>query len=90
MTNVKRSLRSYNALTGEFVDRVLDPAYFGGLCEYVYNGEWRKFTYEAFCESLQYRDDEKNYRKPYNYHTYQFMVRLATALCDLPSARACF
>lgn len=67
-------VQGYNALTGEFVDRVLDPAYFGGQCEYVYNGEWRKFTYEAFCESLQYRDDEKNYRKPYNYHTYQFMA----------------
>lgn len=66
---------SYNVLTGEFVNPVLDPKYFGGKCEYVYNGEWRKFTYESFCESLQYRDDEKNYRKPYNYHTYRFVVR---------------
>lgn len=65
---------SYNVLTGEFVDPVLDSKYFGGKCEYVYNGEWRKFTYESFCESLQYRDDEKNYRKPYNYHTYRFVV----------------
>lgn len=67
-------LPSYNVLTGEFVDPVLDSSYFGGKCEYVYNGEWRKFTYESFCESLQYRDDEKNYRKPYNYHTYRFVV----------------
>lgn len=67
-------LSSYNVLTGEFVDPVLDPMYFGGKCEYVYNGEWRKFIYDSFCENLQYRDDEKNYRKPYNYHTYRFVV----------------
>lgn len=56
------------------MDYVLDPTYYGGKCEYVYNGEWRKFTYDALCESLQYRDDEKNYRKPYNYHSYRFVV----------------
>lgn len=89
MTNEKFFF-SFNILSGEFVDHVLDPTYFGGQCDYVYNGEWRKFTYEAFCESLQYRDDEKNYRKPYNYHTYQFMVPLSSTLCDLLSAWECF
>ena len=58
----------------DFVDKVLDPNYFGETCEYVYNGEWREWTYDAFCENLNYNDVEKNYRKPYNYHTYQFMV----------------
>lgn len=65
---------SYNTLTGEFVDHVLDPKYFGGKCAYVYNGEWKKFTYDSFCENLRYNDDEKNYRKPYNYHAYRFVV----------------
>lgn len=61
-------------MTGEFVDPVLDPNYFGGKCEYVYNGEWRKFVYDTFCESLHYNGAEKNYRKPYNYHNYRFVV----------------
>uniref|UniRef100_A0A3Q3XCT9 MACPF domain-containing protein n=1 Tax=Mola mola TaxID=94237 RepID=A0A3Q3XCT9_MOLML len=70
----QRGIQGFNILTGEFVDRVLDAKYFGGKCEYVYNGEWRKFTYDTFCESLQYKEDEKNYRKPYNYHTYRFVA----------------
>lgn len=74
-------LTSYNILTGEFVDPVLDSKYFGGKCEYVYNGEWRKFIYDSFCENLHYRDDEKNYRKPYNYHTYRFVVRYSKNSC---------
>uniref|UniRef100_A0A8C5NA67 MACPF domain-containing protein n=1 Tax=Gouania willdenowi TaxID=441366 RepID=A0A8C5NA67_GOUWI len=71
----ERGTQGYNILTGDFVSHVLDPKYFGGECEYVYNGEWRKYIYEAFCESLQYNDEEKNYRKPYNYHTYQFVAQ---------------
>ncbi|XP_061755293.1 complement component C8 alpha chain-like [Nerophis ophidion] len=70
----ERGTQGYNALTGEFVDQVLDPKYFGGKCDYVYNGDWRKFTYDAFCENLHYNEDEKNYRQPYNYHTYQFVA----------------
>ncbi|XP_072297255.1 complement component C8 alpha chain [Eucyclogobius newberryi] len=70
----KNGIRGYNILTGEFVDPVLDPHYYGEMCEYVYNGEWNKFTYDAFCEKLSYNAAEKNYRKPYNYHTYQFVV----------------
>nr|XP_057922383.1 complement component C8 alpha chain [Doryrhamphus excisus] len=68
----ERGTQGYNALTGEFVDHILDPKYFGGQCEYVYNGDWRKFTYDSFCENLHYNEDEKNYRKPYNYHIYRF------------------
>ncbi|XP_037315433.2 complement component C8 alpha chain [Pungitius pungitius] len=71
----ERGTQGYNVLTGDFVDRVLDPNYFGGKCEYVYNGEWRKFIYDAFCENLHYNEDEKNYRKPHNYHTYQFVAQ---------------
>nr|AFZ93888.1 complement component 8 alpha [Oplegnathus fasciatus] len=70
----ERGTQGYNVLTSEFVDHVLDPRYFGGKCEYVYNGEWRKFNYDAFCENLHYNEDEKNYRKPYNYHAYRFVA----------------
>ncbi|XP_044224891.1 complement component C8 alpha chain [Thunnus albacares] len=74
----ERGTQGYNILTGDFVDYVLDPKYFGGKCEYVYNGEWRKFIYDSFCESLHYKEDEKNYRKPYNYHTYQFVAEASS------------
>ncbi|XP_034039413.1 complement component C8 alpha chain [Thalassophryne amazonica] len=67
--------QGYNTLTGEFVNRVVDPNYFGGACEYVYNGEWRKFMYDSLCENLHYNEDDKNYRKPYNYHTYHFVAQ---------------
>uniref|UniRef100_A0A8C9WUK7 Complement C8 alpha chain n=1 Tax=Scleropages formosus TaxID=113540 RepID=A0A8C9WUK7_SCLFO len=65
--------RGYNILTGDFVQNAVDPEYYGGLCQYVYNGEWRKLKYDTFCENLYYNDDEKYYRKPYNFHTYRFM-----------------
>ncbi|XP_076018464.1 complement component C8 alpha chain [Genypterus blacodes] len=67
--------QGYNVLTGEFMDHVLDANYFGGQCEYVYNGDWRKLNYDSFCENLHYNDEEKNYRKPYNYHTYRFVAQ---------------
>uniref|UniRef100_A0AAY5KAT8 MACPF domain-containing protein n=1 Tax=Esox lucius TaxID=8010 RepID=A0AAY5KAT8_ESOLU len=69
-----RATQGYNILTGEFVDQILDPEYYGGKCEYVYNGEWRKLMYDAFCENLQYNEDEKYYRKPYNFHSYRFVA----------------
>ncbi|KAJ8012256.1 hypothetical protein DPEC_G00066790 [Dallia pectoralis] len=69
-----RATRGYNILTGEFVDHIIDPEYFGGKCEYVYNGEWRKLTYDVFCENLHYNEDEKYYRKPHNFHSYQFVA----------------
>ncbi|XP_071347821.1 complement component C8 alpha chain [Trachinotus anak] len=70
----ERGTQGYNILTGDFMDHVLDPKYFGGQCEYVYNGEWRKFTYDSFCEKLSYNEEDKNYRKPYNYHNYRFVA----------------
>ncbi|KAJ0059170.1 hypothetical protein NL108_008624, partial [Boleophthalmus pectinirostris] len=70
----KDGVQGYNILTEEFVDPILDPHYFGESCEYVYNGEWNKFTYDALCEKLSYNSAEKNFRKPYNYHTYQFVA----------------
>lgn len=74
----KRGTQGYNMLTGDFADQVLDPEYFGGKCDYVYNGEWRKFTYDAFCDSLHYNYELKNYRKPYNYHFYRFVAEATT------------
>lgn len=78
----ERATQGYNLLTGDFMDQVLDPKYFGGKCEYVYNGEWSKLTYDTFCESLQYNEDEKNYRKPYNYHTYRFVAEATSKGSD--------
>ncbi|XP_020506124.1 complement component C8 alpha chain isoform X2 [Labrus bergylta] len=91
----ERGTQGYNALTDDFVDRVLDPKYFGGKCEYVYNGDWRKFIYDSFCENLHYNEDEKNYRKPYNYHAYRFVAEATSEgsheyyenLVDLLTAR---
>ncbi|XP_030631603.1 complement component C8 alpha chain isoform X2 [Chanos chanos] len=70
-----RATQGYNALTGSYVSNTLDPEYYGGPCEYVYNGEWRKLTYDAYCENLYYSDDEKYYRKPYNFLSYRFMAQ---------------
>lgn len=84
---------SYNALSGVFVNPVLDPKYHGGTCEYIYNGEWRELTYESFCERLYYSDDEKYFRKPYNFLSYRMMVRKHTAYlthCVLNTLRTHF
>ncbi|KGL76044.1 Complement component C8 alpha chain, partial [Tinamus guttatus] len=64
----------YNILTQEDRLRVYDPNFFGGQCEPVYNGEWRELKYDAACERLYYGDDEKYFRKPYNFHVYQFLT----------------
>lgn len=40
----------------------------------MYNGEWRELRYDAACERLHYGEDEKYFRKPYNFHLYQFLV----------------
>ncbi|XP_028833605.1 complement component C8 alpha chain isoform X2 [Denticeps clupeoides] len=74
----ERATQGYNIVTGDFVLRTLDPEYYGGTCEYVYNGEWRKLTYDAFCENLYYNDDEKYYRRPYNFHSYRLMAQAAS------------
>uniref|UniRef100_A0A3B3ZWX6 MACPF domain-containing protein n=1 Tax=Periophthalmus magnuspinnatus TaxID=409849 RepID=A0A3B3ZWX6_9GOBI len=78
----KHGIQGYNILTGQFVDPVLEPHYFGESCEYVYNGEWNKFTYDALCEKLSYNSAEKNFRKPYNYHTYQFVAEATSEGTD--------
>ncbi|TTG32355.1 Complement component C8 alpha chain [Bagarius yarrelli] len=69
-----KATQGYNALSNVFVNPVLDPKYFGGVCEYIYNGEWRELTYDSFCEHLHYSDDEKYFRKPYNFLTYRMMA----------------
>ncbi|NXV76420.1 CO8A protein, partial [Atlantisia rogersi] len=64
----------YNILTREEGLYIYDPNFLGGHCEYVYNGEWRELKYDAACEHLYYGDDEKYFRKPYNFHIYQFLA----------------
>ncbi|KAI2667175.1 Complement component C8 alpha chain [Labeo rohita] len=74
----EKATQGYNALSGDFMNRVLDPTYFGGFCEYIYNGEWRKLTYDPFCEHLSYDDAEKYYRKPHNFLSYQIVAQATT------------
>ncbi|XP_041339277.1 complement component C8 alpha chain isoform X2 [Pyrgilauda ruficollis] len=71
---VEKVVQGYNILTQEGRQNIYDPGFFGGLCEYVYNGEWRELRYDAACERLHYGDDEKYFRKPYNLHLYQFLA----------------
>ncbi|XP_041125676.1 complement component C8 alpha chain [Polyodon spathula] len=68
-------VRGYNILTQEYAFNTLDPKYYGGFCDYVYNGDWRELRYNSVCERLYYNDDEKYYRKPYNFHSYRFMAQ---------------
>ncbi|NWS73244.1 CO8A protein, partial [Crotophaga sulcirostris] len=70
----EKAAQGYNILTQEETQYVYDPNFFGGHCEYVYNGDWRELKYDAACERLYYGDDEKYYRKPYNFHIYQFLA----------------
>ncbi|KAK1203046.1 CO8A protein, partial [Pygoscelis papua] len=70
----EKAAQGYNILTQEKSQYVYDPHFFGGHCEYVYNGEWRELKYDAACEHLYYGDDEKYFRKPYNFHIYQFLA----------------
>lgn len=66
----------YNILTQEETQNVYDARYYGGQCETVYNGEWRELRYDPTCERLYYGDDEKYFRKPYNFLKYHFEVSL--------------
>lgn len=66
----------YNILTQEEAQSVYDAKYYGGQCETVYNSEWRKLQYDPTCERLYYGDDEKYFRKPYNFLQYHFDVGL--------------
>ncbi|XP_051027396.1 complement component C8 alpha chain [Acomys russatus] len=62
----------YNILTQERAQSVYDAKYYGGQCETVYNGDWRKLQYDPACERLYYGEDEKYFRKPYNFLKYHF------------------
>ncbi|KAM4641433.1 complement component C8 alpha chain [Discoglossus pictus] len=70
----EKAVRGFNILTQEEAQNVIDPNYFGGQCEYIYNGEWRELRYDPACEQMYYADDEKYFRKPYNFHVYQFLA----------------
>uniref|UniRef100_A0A8C8B3A8 Complement C8 alpha chain n=1 Tax=Otus sunia TaxID=257818 RepID=A0A8C8B3A8_9STRI len=70
----EKAAQGYNILTEEASQYIYDSNFFGGHCEYVYNGEWRELKYDAACEHLYYGDDEKYFRKPYNFHIYQFLA----------------
>ncbi|XP_036452724.1 complement component C8 alpha chain [Colossoma macropomum] len=70
----EKATKGYNTLAGDFVSPVLDPRYFGGVCEYIYNGEWRQLTYDSFCENLHYNDAEKYFRKPHNFLSYRLLA----------------
>uniref|UniRef100_A0A8D1G7A4 Complement C8 alpha chain n=1 Tax=Sus scrofa TaxID=9823 RepID=A0A8D1G7A4_PIG len=68
----ERATLGYNILTQEETQSVYDARYYGGQCETVYNGEWRELRYDSACERLYYGDDEKYFRKPYNFLKYHF------------------
>ncbi|XP_021056596.1 complement component C8 alpha chain [Mus pahari] len=68
----ERAALGYNILTQEEAQSVYDAKYYGGRCETVYNGDWRKLQYDPTCERLYYGDDEKYFRKPYNFLKYHF------------------
>lgn len=76
----ERAVRGFNVLTQEEAQNVLDHRYFGSQCEYVYNGEWRELRYDPTCEQMYYATDEKYFRKPYNFHIYQFLTRADTGM----------
>ncbi|XP_021505784.1 complement component C8 alpha chain isoform X1 [Meriones unguiculatus] len=68
----ERAALGYNILTQEEAQSVYDAKYYGGQCETVYNGDWRRLRYDPTCERFYYGDDEKYFRKPYNFLKYHF------------------
>ncbi|XP_045714704.1 complement component C8 alpha chain isoform X1 [Phyllostomus hastatus] len=68
----ERAAFGYNILTQKETQSVYDATYYGGQCEMVYNGEWRELRYDPACERLYYGEDEKYFRKPYNFLMYRF------------------
>ncbi|XP_060481434.1 complement component C8 alpha chain [Panthera onca] len=70
----------YNILTQQETQSVYDARYYGGQCETVYNGEWRALRYDPACERLYYGEDEKYFRKPYNFLKYHFEALADTRL----------
>lgn len=82
----ERAALGYNVLTQTEAQSVYDARYYGGQCEMVYNGEWRELQYDPTCERLYYGDDEKYFRKPYNFLKYHFEAladtRISSELYD--------
>ncbi|MEE6495047.1 hypothetical protein FKM82_001937 [Ascaphus truei] len=76
----EKAVIGFNVLTQEEVHNLYDPNFFGGQCDYVYNGEWREMRYDPACEQLYYAADEKYFRKPYNFHVYKFLAHADTGL----------
>ncbi|CAH6790591.1 C8a [Phodopus roborovskii] len=76
----ERAALGYNILTQEPAQSVYDAKYYGGQCETVYNSEWRKLQYDPTCERLYYGDDEKYFRKPYNFLKYHFEALADTVI----------
>ncbi|XP_073936109.1 complement component C8 alpha chain [Castor canadensis] len=68
----EKAALGYNILTQTETQSVYDARYYGGQCETIYNGEWRELRYDPACERLYYGDDEKYFRKPYNFLKYHF------------------
>uniref|UniRef100_A0A8C6RKF5 Complement component 8, alpha polypeptide n=1 Tax=Nannospalax galili TaxID=1026970 RepID=A0A8C6RKF5_NANGA len=76
----ERAALGYNILTQEETQSVYDAKYYGGQCEVVYNGDWRELRYDPTCERLYYGDDEKYFRKPYNFLKYHFEALADTVI----------
>ncbi|KAM6174057.1 complement component C8 alpha chain [Erethizon dorsatum] len=76
----ERAALGYNILTQREAQSVYDARYYGGQCELVYNGEWRELRYDPACERLYYGDDEKYFRKPYNFLKYHFEALADTGM----------
>uniref|UniRef100_A0A8D2ARQ4 Complement C8 alpha chain n=1 Tax=Sciurus vulgaris TaxID=55149 RepID=A0A8D2ARQ4_SCIVU len=76
----ERAALGYNILTQKETQSVYDARYYGGQCETVYNGEWRELRYDPTCERLYYGDDEKYFRKPYNFLKYHFEALADTGI----------
>ncbi|XP_045060068.2 complement component C8 alpha chain isoform X2 [Desmodus rotundus] len=75
----EKAALGYNILTQKETQSVYDATYYGGRCEMVYNGEWRELRYDPACERLYYGDDEKYFRKPYNFLMYRFQALADTS-----------
>lgn len=76
----ERAALGYNILTQEEAQSVYDAKYYGGQCETVYNGDWRRLRYDPTCERLYYGEDEKYFRKPYNFLKYHFQALADTLI----------
>uniref|UniRef100_G1TD60 Complement C8 alpha chain n=1 Tax=Oryctolagus cuniculus TaxID=9986 RepID=G1TD60_RABIT len=76
----EKAALGYNILTQEEAQSVYDARYYGGRCETVYNGEWRQLRYDPVCERLHHGEDDKYFRKPYNFLKYHFEARADTGI----------